>query len=61
MMSNFEDKSNNEILLEMKQLELDHEALKQKMLKDYDRLMEIEQLHAEANKIINKRLKSENK
>jgi hypothetical protein len=58
-MNKFEDKSNNEILLEMKQLELDHEALKQKMLKDYDKLMEIEESHAEANKVINKRLKKD--
>lgn len=58
-MNKFEDKSNNEILLEMKQLELDHEALKQKMLDDYDMLMEIEKQHADANKVINKRLKSE--
>ena len=57
-MEKLEDKTNNELLLEMKQLEMEHEALKQKMLKDYDSLMDIEELHAKANKIVNSRLKS---
>ena len=57
-MEKLEDKSNNELLLEMKQLELEHESLKQKMLKDYDSLMSIEEQHGLANKIVNKRLKS---
>jgi hypothetical protein len=54
-----EDKSNNEILFEIKQMEADHEALKLKMLKDYDKLVEIELRFDRANKIIVKRLKGE--
>lgn len=54
-----EEKSNNEILFEIKQMEADHEALKLKMIKDYDRLVEIEKRFDRANKIIVKRLKGE--
>ncbi len=55
----FESKSNNEILFEIKQMEADHEALKLKMIKDYDKLVEIEKRFDKANKIILKRLKGE--
>lgn len=55
----FESKSNNEILFDIKQMEADHEALKLKMLKDYDKLVEIEKRFDKANKIILKRLKGE--
>lgn len=54
-----EDLSNNEILFEIKQMEADHEALKLKMLKDYDALVEIEKRFDKANQILNKRLKGE--
>jgi replicative DNA helicase len=54
-----ESKSNNEILFEIKQMEADHEALKLKMLKDYDKLVEIEKRFDKANQIILKRLKGE--
>lgn len=54
-----ESKSNNEILFEIKQMEADHEAIKLKMLKDYDKLVEIEKRFDKANKIILKRLKGE--
>lgn len=54
-----EEKSNNEILFEIKQMEADHEALKLKMIKDYDKLVEIEKRFDRANKIIVKRLKGE--
>jgi hypothetical protein len=54
-----EDKSNNEILFEIKQLEADHEALKLKMIKDYDKLVDIELRFDKANKILVKRLKGE--
>ena len=52
-----EDKSNNEILFEIKQMEADHEALKLKMIKDYDKLVELELRFDKANKILVKRLK----
>lgn len=54
-----EEKSNNEILFEIKQMEADHEALKLKMLKDYDKLVEIEKKFEKANLILLKRLKGE--
>ena len=51
------EKSNNEILLEMKQMQADYDALKLKMLKDYDKLVEIEERYAKANNIVLNRLK----
>lgn len=56
MKIDWEDKSNNEILLEIKQLQLDHEALKLKISKDFDKLIEIENNFYAANKIIKERL-----
>ena len=56
-MNDLEQKSNNEILLEIKQMEADYEALKLKMLKDYDKMVEMEEKYAKANDIILKRLK----
>ena len=54
-----ESKSNNEILFEIKQMEADHEAIKLKMLMDYDKLLEIESKFDKANKIIKRRLNGE--
>lgn len=59
MNEELESKSNNEILFEIKQMEADHEALKLKMLKDYDKMVELEKRFDTANKIILKRLKGE--
>ena len=59
MYEDLEQKSNNEILFEIKQMEADHEAIKLKMLQDYDKLVEIEKRFDVANKIIVKRLKGE--
>ena len=56
---NLEEMSNNEILFQIKQFEADYEALKLKMLKDYDKMVEIEQKFEKANKILVKRLKGE--
>lgn len=72
-MSRLEDKTNNEILLEIKQLQLEHESIKMSMLKDHDlieslkqkmkkeflRLQRVEELFTESNQIIIKRLKGE--
>jgi len=52
-----EEKSNNELLFEIKQLEADHEALKLKIIGDYDKLVEIEKKFDRVNKIIIGRLK----
>jgi hypothetical protein len=59
MYEDLEEKSNNEILFEIKQMEADYEALKLKMVQDYDKLIEIEKRFENANKIILKRLKKE--
>ena len=59
MHKDLEEKSNNEILFEIKQMEADHEAIKLKMLQDYDKLVEIEKRFDVANKLIVKRLKGE--
>ena len=56
MKTNWEDKGNNEILLEIKQLQLDHESLKIKIAREFDKLVEIEERFNEAQKIIKKRL-----
>jgi hypothetical protein len=58
-MSDLENKSNNDILFEIKQMEADHEALKLKMIQDYDKMVELEKRFDEANKILVKRLKGE--
>jgi hypothetical protein len=59
MYEELESKSNNEILFCIKQYEADHEAIKLKMLQDYDKLVEIEKKFDVANKLIVKRLKGE--
>ena len=59
MNEDLEGKSNNDILFEIKQMEADHEAIKLKMLKDLEKLEEIEKRFDIANKIILKRLKGE--
>lgn len=58
-MENLENKSNNDILFEIKQMEADYEALKIKILKDYDKLLELEKKFSKANNILLKRLKGE--
>ena len=58
-MEDLESKSNNDILFEIKQMEADYEAIKLKMLKDYDKLMELEKRFQKANNILMKRLKGE--
>ena len=58
-MDELENKSNNEILFEIKQMQADYDALKIKMLKDYDKMEELEKRFEKANKIILKRLKGE--
>jgi hypothetical protein len=59
MNEDLEGKSNNDILFEIKQMEADHEAIKLKMLKDLEKLEELEKRFDVANKIILKRLKGE--
>ena len=56
-MSDFENKSNNQIILELQQIKLEHEALKIKIIRDYEILEALEKKFDEANKIISKRLR----
>ena len=58
-MDDLENKTSNELLFEIKQLEANHEAIKLKMIKDFDHMIEIEQKFDKVNKILLKRLKGE--
>lgn len=59
IMEELENKSNNDILFEVKQMEASHEAIKLQMIKLYDEMVEIEKRFNKANKILVKRLKGE--
>ena len=59
-MDDLENKTSNELLFEIKQLEADHEAIKLKMLKDYDKMEELQIKYERAHKIIFKRINSGN-
>ncbi len=54
-----EEMSNNEILFQIKQYEADHESIKLRMLKDLEKLEELEKRFDQANKLLVKRLKGE--
>jgi hypothetical protein len=72
-MGRLDEKSSNEILLEIKQLQMEHLNLKDRLLKDYDtiemlkdrmkkdygRLLEVENIFSENNSVVVKRLKGE--
>lgn len=51
------NKSSNEIILELKQMEIDYEVIKSRMINDFEKLKEIEKLFNLGNDIIIKRLK----
>jgi len=55
-MENLEDKTNNELLFELKKLEAEHEAIKVKMLNDYDSMIKIEEIYEKINNILLKRV-----
>ena len=57
-MSNYENMTNNEILMSIKKMEVDHFNLKEKMLKEFDKLVNIEKEAEIAAKIISERLKT---
>ncbi len=48
-MSSWDNKSNSEIILEIKQLQANHEALKAELLRKYDTLESIEKRFEEAH------------
>lgn len=56
MKYDWDNKTNNEILLEIKQMQLDYEAQKLKILNEYDKLIEIEAKYDDAQKVIKSRL-----
>lgn len=58
-MEDLKDKTNNELLMEVKQLQADHEALKLKILKDYDEMIEVETRFNTINELLQKRLKGQ--
>ena len=51
------DKSNNQILTEIKEMQQLHEATKAKIIVEFDRLEHIEKSFKEANDVIKERLK----
>ena len=55
-MSIYENMTNNEILMSIKKMEIDHFNLKEKMLKEFDRLVDIEKEAKIAADIVSKRL-----
>jgi hypothetical protein len=57
-MSVYDDMSNNEILMSIKKMEIEHFNLKEKMLRDWDKLLELEEHAKIAANIMSKRLKT---
>lgn len=55
-MEELENKSNNDLLFEIKQMEADYEALKIKMLQDLDKMDEMDRRFDRINAILIKRL-----
>lgn len=58
-MANITELSNNEILMEIKKLQTEHEIIKMRMLKDYEKLESIEKLFNIANDELIKRIKGD--
>lgn len=56
-MSKFEEMSSGQIMTEIQSLKAEHEALKMKMLKDFDKLEDIEKNFKEANEVLVERIK----
>lgn len=54
---NFEEKTNNEILIEMRTMQMDYDALKVRILSAVDMLENIEKNYAKAQKVMDSRLK----
>jgi RNA-binding protein YhbY len=57
---NWEDKSNNQILTEIKQMQMEHEAIKLRILREVESMEAVEKAFAEANKVMKERLSSNN-
>lgn len=57
MNEELENKSSNELILVVKEIEFEYQAIKNRMLKDYDTMLELDKKYVMANEIIMKRLK----
>jgi hypothetical protein len=57
MKNEWEDKSNDEIVIALKQLQMDYDAQKLKTVKEFDKLIEIEKLFVDATNVISERIK----
>jgi hypothetical protein len=55
-MSSFENKSNNELMELLKEMEITHENIKRKMLKHFANLEKVERDHKKVQDILKKRL-----
>lgn len=55
-----ESMSNNEILFMIKKMEVEHDAIKTKMVSDYDKLVALEKDFEKATNILQQRLKVNN-
>lgn len=55
-MKNWDERTTNQILLDLKQLEAEHESIKMKMMKLLDEMESVERDFLEGNKALNKRL-----
>jgi septal ring factor EnvC (AmiA/AmiB activator) len=53
---NLEDKPNRELQSLLKELEMEHESVKQKILRAYDELEGVEKKYAKIKRILNDRL-----
>lgn len=58
-MEDYKNMSNNQIMTAIQSLKAEHEAIKNRMLKDYDELEKVEREFNEANKILVKRIKGQ--
>lgn len=58
-MSNYKNMGNNQIMTELQSLKAEHEAVKQRMLKDLDLLNELEKKFNDANNILAERIKGQ--
>lgn len=58
-MGDFKDMGNNQIMSELQSLTAEHEAVKQRMLKDLDLLNHLEKKFNEGNTILAERIKGQ--
>lgn len=56
-MGNFDNKPNDELMRLLKEMEITHENIKARMLKDYDNMLRVERDYKKVKQILGKRLK----